>query len=490
MENDIHFPCLLRYKTKLKDARKFRASFLLSFRVQLLWLGLFAYSPPVLVHNISGDRMNSLWCDNINAPKFNSVEGDIKTDVLIIGGGLAGLLCAYKLHRAGVDYTLVEADRICGGVTQNTTAKISAQHGLIYADLIKKFGEKAAKTYLTAHLEAVEQYARMCESIDCDFEYKDSFVYSLKGGRSASEELLALKRLGYEPLYSRQLPLPLSIAGAVGFANQAQFHPLKFAYAIAEGLNVYENSKVTALKDNTAVTARGKITAKKIIVATHFPIMNKHGLYSMKMHQHRSYVLAIEGAESIDGMYRDADDKGLSFRTHGNLLLLGGGSHRTGEKGGGWTELKAFADQNYPNAQIKYKWATQDCITLDKVAYIGPYSSTTKNIYAVTGFNKWGMTTSMIAADMICCALSGKRHPCDQLMSPSRSMLHPTLAVNAFKAAANILRPTAPRCTHMGCALKYNSAEHSWDCACHGSRFDGNGKVLDNPAADDLKKKP
>jgi len=434
--------------------------------------------------------MKSLWYDNLEAPKFDSVKGDIKTDVLIIGGGLAGLLCAYKLHKAGVEYTLVEAGRICCGVTQNTTAKITAQHGLVYDDIIKKFGKTGAKLYLDANLDAVEQYRQLCQNIDCDFEQKDSFVYSLTGDRDIYNEFSALQELGYNPCYSRELPLPLSVRGAVGFKNQAQFHPLKFAYAIAKGLNICENSKVTALAKNTALTEKGKITAEKIIVATHFPIMNKHGLYFLKMHQERSYVLALEGADRVDGMYRDAEDKGFSLRTHGGLLLLGGGGHRTGEKGGGWDELKAFSDKFYPNASIKYKWATQDCVTLDGLPYIGRYSGQTENIYAVTGFNKWGMTNSMLAADMLVAAVLDKKHPCSELLSPSRSIMHPSLLVNSAKAVANILRPTAPRCTHMGCALKYNSAEHTWDCACHGSRFDADGKVIDNPATDDLKKKP
>ena len=199
-------------------------------------------------------------------------------------------------------------------------------------------------------------------------------------------------------------------------------------------------------------------------------------------------MLGIEGTEDVLGMYRDAEDKGLSFRTYGDLLLLGGGGHRTGEKGGGWDELKAFADKVYPNSREKYRWATQDCVTLDRLPYIGQYSGGTENVYAVTGFNKWGMTASMVGADMMTAAIMGKKHPCSELLSPSRSIMHPSLLVNSAKAVANILRPTAPRCTHMGCALKYNSAEHTWDCACHGSRFDADGKVIDNPAADDLKK--
>ncbi len=204
------------------------------------------------------------------------------------------------------------------------------------------------------------------------------------------------------------------------------------------------------------------------------------------MYQHRSYVLALENAKPVGGMYVDEYEKGLSFRDCGDLLLLGGGDHRTGKKGGNWTELENFAAKYYPSAKIKYRWATQDCMTLDGVPYIGRYSENTPNMYVATVFNKRGMTSSMVAASLLTDLVRGKYNPYAKLFSPSRTILRPQLAVNAVEAVGNLLTPTAPRCPHLGCALKWNSAEHSWDCPCHGSRFDENGSLLNNPATGDI----
>ena len=186
-------------------------------------------------------------------------------------------------------------------------------------------------------------------------------------------------------------------------------------------------------------------------------------------------------------MYVDENEKGLSFRRHGDLLLLGGGGHRTGKKGGAWQELSDFAKQNYPNAREVARFATQDCMSLDKVPYIGQYAKSTPDLLVATGFHKWGMTSSMVSAAILADLVRGKKNPYTSLFSPSRSMLHPTLFSNIFHSAAGLLTPTVPRCPHLGCALKYNKAEHSWDCPCHGSRFDETGKLIDNPATDDKR---
>ena len=190
---------------------------------------------------------------------------------------------------------------------------------------------------------------------------------------------------------------------------------------------------------------------------------------------------------SVGGMYVDEAAEGLSFRNAQGMLLLGGGSHRTGKQGGGWRELEAFAKRHYPRAHIRYRWAAQDCMTLDGVPYIGPYSARTENLYVATGFNKWGMTSAMAAAMLLTDMVQGKRPDDAPVFSPSRSMLRPQLALNALEAAASLLTPTAPRCPHMGCALKWNAQEHSWDCPCHGSRFTQEGGLIENPAMRDLE---
>ena len=432
--------------------------------------------------------MHSLWEETAAHPAFPALEGDQTTEVLIIGGGMAGVLCAYLLRQAGVPYLLAEAETIGGGITKNTTAKLTVQHGCLYDSLIRRFGAEKARQYLAANQAALEQYRILCRGMDCDFEEKAAYVYSLNDRPKLEREIRALEMLGAKASFVSRLPLPFAVAGAVKMEHQAQFHPLKFLTALSKGLHIVEYTPVRELVGTKAVTDRGTISAKQIIVATHFPFLNKHGSYFLKLYQHRSYVLALEGAPAVGGMYVDEASNGMSFRDAGELLLLGGGDHRTGKFGGNWQELREFARRHYPQAEERYHWATQDCMPLDGVPYIGPYSARTRGLFVATGFQKWGMTSSMVAAMLLCDEVQGKKSPFAEVFSPSRSILHPQLAVNAWEALARWVTLTSPRCPHLGCALNWNPVERSWDCPCHGSRFAVNGKRLDNPATGNLKK--
>lgn len=424
----------------------------------------------------------SLWLSTAPLPTFSPQDGDISTDVLIIGGGLAGLLCAFFLRRAGVNCVVIEADTICSGVTGGTTAKITSQHGLFCHKLLRRFGAERARLYLEANQAAVAQYRDLCSSIDCDFAEADSYVYSTDHPEKLDEELSALQSLGFPAEYTADLPLPFSTAGAVRFPRQARFHPLKFVSSFARDLNILEHTRALSYDGQAVVTDRGRITASKIVVCTHFPLFNKHGSYFIKLYQSRSYVLALEGPPYLSGMYVDEADKGLSFRSHENLLLLGGGGHRTGKPGGGWAELARFAQTYYPDAREQFRWAAQDCMTLDGIPYIGPYSARTPDLLVATGFNKWGITSSMVAAILLTDLVRERENPWASVFTPSRTMLRPQLLVNSAESALHLVTPTVPRCPHMGCALKWNPQEQSWDCPCHGSRFTGGGELLDNPA--------
>ena len=434
------------------------------------------------------DMIDSVWADAAALPAFPHLEHDTTTDVLIVGGGMAGLLCAYAMAQANIDYLLIEADIICSGISRNTTAKLTSQHGLIYDKLIREFGAEAAGMYWRANEAALEQYRQLAGTIPCDFETKDAYVYSADQAGKLEREMRALERIGAPAQFRDSLPLPIPAAG-IRFKDQAQFHPLKFAAGLARGLNIREHTAARSFAGNTVCTDYGRIRAQAIVIATHFPIINKHGGYFLKLYQHRSYVLALEGAQELDGMYVDEADDGLSFRNYGPLLLLGGGAHRTGKRGRGWAAPEDFAREHYPNAREVCRWAAQDCMTLDGLPYIGRYGKHTPGLYVATGFNKWGMTSSMAAAMLLSDLIQGKKNPWAAVFSPSRTMLRPQLAVNAAEAAVNLLTPSAPRCPHMGCALKWNPQERSWDCPCHGSRFSGDGALLDNPATVDLKRK-
>lgn len=429
--------------------------------------------------------MESIWKRSVESENFLQLQNEIKTDVLIVGGGLAGILCAYMLKNAGIECVLVEADHICGGVTGYTTAKITLQHGIIYDKIIKKYGLESAKLYLSAQRDALSFYDKLCHNIDCDYKTEDAFVYSAYNTRDIVREAMAYEQIGLKADFCNRVDLPLEIKGALRVKNQAQFNPLKFCFALAKDLTIYENTKVFEVFNGGAITNRGKIYAEKIIIATHFPFINKYGGYFLKMYQHRSYVLALKNANVPNGMYVDADIKGLSFREYNDLLLLGGGSHRTGKKGGSWQELRDFAKVNYPNSKEVACWATQDCITLDGIPYIGQYSPKTPNVYVATGFNKWGMTSSAVAAKILSDAILGKENEYAKIFLPTRSILHKQFVINAAETFVNLITPTKPRCPHLGCALKYNAPEHSWDCPCHGSRFTEKGELIENPATED-----
>lgn len=476
--------------------------------------------------------MKSVWSESYKFRKREALNKDIKTDVLVIGAGIAGILTAYMLKQKGRDVVLIDAAEIASGNTKNTTAKITSQHDLIYSKLITEFGEEKARQYAKANELAIKKYKEIIEDkrIECDFEEKPAYVYSLNEVDVLKEEVEAAKKLGIDAEFVQEANLPFKINGAVKFNNQAQFNPLKFLKGISNELVIYENTRALEIKENLVVTSGGNITANNIVVATHYPIMNAPGYYFMKMHQERSYVLALENTSEIDGMYIDLNKEGYSFRTYNNLLLLGGISHKTGEneEGGSYDELRKVAKELYPKAKEKYYWSAQDCMTIDGIPYIGRYSSETPNIYVATGFNKWGMTSSMVSAMIISDMILEKENDFSEIFSPRRfdlSLSINNIANDLIETAKNFIAQkvyipsseiehiknghggiieyngekvgvyknkegkeffVSTKCTHLGCQLSWNADELTWDCPCHGSRFDYKGRLIGSPATKDL----
>lgn len=476
--------------------------------------------------------MKSLWSESCKFRRREALNKDIKTDVLVIGAGIAGILTAYMLKQKGREVVVIDAAEIASGNTKNTTAKITSQHDLIYSKLITEFGEEKARQYAKANELAIKKYKEIIEDrrIECDFEEKPAYVYSLNEVEVLKEEAEAAKKLSIDAEFVQEANLPFKINGALKFNNQAQFNPLKFLKDISNELVIYENTRALEIKENLVVTSGGNITAKNIVVATHYPIMNAPGYYFMKMHQERSYVLALENKSEIDGMYIDLNKEGYSFRTYNNLLLLGGISHRTGEneEGGSYDELRKVAKRLYPKAKEKYHWSAQDCMTIDGIPYIGRYSSETPNIYVATGFNKWGMTSSMVSAMIISDMILEKENDFSEIFSPRRfdlSLSINNIANDLIETAKNFIAQkvyipsseiehiknghggiieyngekvgvyknkegkeffVSTKCTHLGCQLSWNADELTWDCPCHGSRFDYKGRLIGSPATKDL----
>lgn len=453
--------------------------------------------------------MESLWrkqTGEIEA-RTGSKEKKEHWEIIVIGAGMAGILTAYYLKKAGLQVLVLEADRIASGQTGRTTAKITSQHGLKYDDLIKTAGREKAILYAEANQKAIDEYERLIreEKIDCQFKRCPAYLYveelerdedhtdikkiakNNKQLTNLTKEAQAVSDLGLPASFTPETELPFPVAGAIRFENQARFSPLEFIRHLTKELEIWENTQVIGIRGNEVITKGEKIQADKIVVAAHYPFVNRFGFYFMRQHQERSYVLALSGCKEIEGMYLGLGDDGLSFRQAGEYLLLGGGGHRTGENksGGKYAFLEQAAKQYFPEGRIEARWSAQDCMPHDGIPFIGKYSIFTPNLYVATGFQKWGMTSSMVAAQILRDTLCQKENPYAKLFTPQRCY---------FRAAGKLLFDTGvsikgltqglfgKRCSHMGCKLEWNPDEQSWDCPCHGSRFDKEGKLLDNPA--------
>ena len=420
---------------------------------------------------------------------------------------MAGILTAWFLQQRGQEVIVLEANAIGSGQTGNTTAKITSQHGLFYHQMIKKVGRRQAQMYAIANERAITAYEKIIqeEKIDCDFERKPAYLYTLQeqGLPLLQEEMKAAQSLGIDASWAKVdafMNFPFAVKAGICFPNQAQFHPLKFIKQLSSELAIYEHTKVLSVKRNKVYTNQGVVTAGNIIFATHYPVTNLPGFYFLRQHQERSYVIALEGQKELAGMYYGIDEGGVSLRSHGDMLLLGGGSHRTGkclceQKKGkvvGYHFLKEQARQYYPEAGIVNQWSAQDCMPHDNIPFIGKYSVLRPYWYVVTGFKKWGMTASMIAAQIISDQICGTTDDNKNIFTPQRIHFRAgikNLLIDMGESVSGLTKGlfASKRCRHMGCKLDWNSEESSWECSCHGSAYYEDGRWKDNPAQTDLK---
>lgn len=479
----------------------------------------------------------SIWSISASAGKRDPLSENISTDTVIIGGGLAGVLTAHFLEQAGVECVILEALRIGSGQTKNTTAKVTAQHGMIYDSLIQSVGKEKAGQYAAANQEAVNRYRILAEKykekykMDCWWEDCPAYLYTASDSKRLRQEYEAVKRLGLPASLTEETELPFPVKLALKFEYQGRFHPLRFLYSIAEGLKIYENTKVKHVEGNTVTTDKGQVKAKNIVFACHYPFLNVPGYYFMRMHQERSYVLSVKQACRLQGMYYGIDEDALSCRSAGEELLIGGGGHRTGQKptGNPYDYLSHMAEKYWPGCKETARWSAQDCMTLDKIPYIGPFSRSCPDWYVATGFGKWGMTSSMVSAMILTDLILKRDCPYAEVFSPQRYNIQASagnfikdsghVAAGLLKRAAGIpkekleevrtgegaviefeghkygvynsgkgkIYAVSVKCPHLGCQLEWNAQEKSWDCPCHGSRFDYCGRHLDDPAQEDIE---
>ena len=501
--------------------------------------------------------MNSLWLNEKAKEKFPKLEKDLETQVCIIGAGIFGISTAYYLTQKGYNVTILERDRIANKVTGHTTAKITSQHGLIYHYLLNQYGKEFARKYYLANQKSIQEIEKIItqNQIACDFERQNSCVYTTNKSESdkINEELHALKELDIEASKIEEAPLPFEIVSGVKFKNQAQFNPIKYIDGLVKKITdfkgkIFENTTCYDIKrdDDSYIcyTENNTVKAKYVVLASHYPFINFPGVYFAKMYQSSSYVIGIDTkSELFDGMYINIQSPIYSFRTakegDKKILLLGGGDHKTGENicyKDSYGLLEEKAKQWYPNCEIKYRWSTRDCITLDKIPYIGEFSNTLPNMYVGTGFNKWGMTSSNVAARIVTDKIIGKENEYSEVFEATRlnpivnkdevkNMVSQTVKslvveriekpkkvlsdeislddinqetgqivelngekVGVYKDIEGKIFGVKPVCTHLGCILNWNDADKTWDCPCHGSRFDYTGKNIYNPALKDLEK--
>lgn len=494
--------------------------------------------------------MESFWEEEIKKhQEFESVKNNIDVSVCIIGGGLTGLSTAYYLSKK-VSVAVVEKDRICSHTSGKTTGKITSQHGLFYEYLINSENKEFAKKYLKANEKAIDNIENIIKESqgECDFEREDAYVFTMQETKvdQIKNEQASVDKIDKEKSeFVKQVLLPLEIAGAIKFRNQAKFHPVKYGYILANSImnnngRVFENSKVTDIKRKNGKyivsVNRNKIIADYVVIATRYPIVNVPGYHFLKMYQSTSYaVMADVKKELFNGMYISTEVPNISFRTvkdgERKLLLAVGFDYKTGKEDlkDGYQRLETVIRKMYPDAEILYKWSAEDCISLDKIPYIGEISVTKPNMYIATGFNKWGITSSNIAANIITDDILGNENEYKDIFKSTRlqpiknrqevgNMLkevNKSLIASRFKITKNELKDIKigegkivninntkvgvyksqtgevfkirPYCAHLGCELYFNNIDKTWECPCHGSKFSYDGKLIEVPSNKDLK---
>jgi glycine/D-amino acid oxidase-like deaminating enzyme/nitrite reductase/ring-hydroxylating ferredoxin subunit len=495
----------------------------------------------------------SFWIATTPQTDYPPLIDGTSVDVAVVGAGITGVTAAVLLKRAGKTVALIEAKRIVEGATGYTTAKVTAGHGAGYSKIRQGFGEDGTRTYAKANEAALERIAQFVDGdgIDCDFERRTNYVYADSQEEVADlrQEAEVERQAGLGTTLVDETPLPFGVAAALKLDHQAQFHPRKYLLALAasipgDGCHVFEWSRVKNVKHGEPCdveTDRGVLRARDVILATHLPILDR-GLFFVKAYPHRSYAVAAPIADSDDpeGMYINAGSPTRSVRTLRDgdrvLIQVGGNGHKVAEEEdtpARYDQLEEFLREHWPGAgEVEYRWSTQDYMPHDQVPYVGRLQRRTEHILLATGFNKWGMTNGTAAAMILADAVLGRKNPWAELFDSKRlvrrSGLPSFVKENAsagvhffadrvsradratvegltpgdgavvrirgrktavYRDEQGTLHGLSPVCRHLYCLVHWNEAERSWDCPCHGSRYAGDGRMIEGPTTEDLRRR-
>jgi len=491
----------------------------------------------------------SLWVGTTESTRFHEQHGDTETDVVVVGAGIAGLTAAALLKADGRRVVVVEAGRVCSGVTAYTTAKLTVLHGLVFDDLVSAFGEEGANKYANANLAGMATVADLAvrHAIDCDLERRPAFTYTTDPGMvdKVTAEVAAAQRLGLVAELTTDTDLPYPVEAAIRVDDQAQFHPRKYCIGLAAaidggGSSVFERTRAMSIDEDgdrcTVETDHGTITAGHVIQATHLPFSDTGGFFA-RTHPMRSYALSARLDGPVpQGMYLSVDTPSRSVRSARmdgeEVVILGGEGHKVGQDPDTrerYAALEAWARQEFPVRSIDYRWSAQDYVSADHVPFVGPVSPGRDRVLVATGFKKWGMSNGSAAGMMLADRIAGRDNPFadffdtnrlnpkqsvkdlvkenanvvkrfigDRLRTETRSVsdLAPGEAavlvegserVAVYRDEVGAVHAVSPLCTHMGCTVTWNTAETTWDCPCHGSRFTCDGAVIQGPAVKDLE---
>ena len=493
----------------------------------------------------------SLWVGTTEPPRFHELHGDMETDVVVVGAGIAGLTAAALLKEQGRRVVVIDAGPVAAGVTGYTTAKLTVLHGLIFDDLASAFGDEGARTYADANLAGMATVADLASrhGIDCDLERRPACTYTTDPSMvdKVTAEVAAAQRIGLVAEFTTDTDLPYPVEAAIRVADQAQFHPRKYCIGLARavdggGSSVFERTQATSIDEDgdrcTVATDHGTVTASHVIQATHLPFSDKGGFFA-RTHPMRSYALSARLDGPVpQGMYLSIDSPSRSVRSARmdgeEVVILGGEGHKVGQDPDTrerYAALEEWARQTFPVRSIDYRWSAQDYVPVDHVPFVGPVAPGSERILVATGFKKWGMSNGSAAGVMLADRIAGrengfaaffdtnrlnprqslkelvkenadvvKRFVGDRLRTETRTVadLAPGEAavlaqadgrVAVYRDPEGAVHAVSPVCTHMGCTVTWNTAETTWDCPCHGSRFTCDGAVIQGPAVKDLERK-